>query len=351
MILPVRYQLTGASSGGGMGDILECTDTHLERRVVLKILKDGVESRRLLDEQKALIKLRSKHVIQLYDVITIQENSVSKTALVLEHIEGTDLGPGAITPGEKHLNTLWQIACGLVDIHRESVIHRDIKPNNIRVDTTGVIKILDFGLARCTGTEAKTLSIIGTLGYMAPELWKNTSVSFDQSIDVYAFGVMALTLINAPIPNELCQQPPKSLPAGALNGIFSGMPTDVVTIIEKCLSYDPSHRPTMGNVEPILRRHLLYNKHRALLVLGGNTHEINAATPSVNVKSGTIGVIGINYNGVKFIVSSLSGSVFVNNKVIDIGDDLPECCVITFGLKYGPRSFATFDVSYPEVMP
>lgn len=82
-------------------------------------------------------------------------------------------------PSESHsekLKKLWQIACGLSDIHSAKIIHRDIKPNNIRVDENKIVKILDFGLARSSGTEAFTHSVIGTLGYMAPELWKRKTL-------------------------------------------------------------------------------------------------------------------------------------------------------------------------------
>lgn len=351
MILPTRYRFTGTSNDGGMGDIHECTDTHLNRRVVLKMLKDGEECRRLLDEQKALIKLRSKHVVQLYDVITVQEGPTSKTALVLEHIDGEDLKIGSMTPDKQYLNTLWQIACGLVEIHRVGIIHRDIKPNNIRVNADGVIKILDFGLARNKGEEAKTRSIIGTPGFMAPELWKDVTISFDQAIDVYAFAVTALALISNRIPDELCQRPPKLLPTGALAGYFTDTPCDIIAILEDCLNYNPLNRPQIELVESVLRKHLLYNRHRALLVLGDKTHEINATTPTVNVKSGNVGTLGITYDGIKFKISSLSGSVFVNNTVINVGDELPGCCVITFGPREKARSFVTFDISNPEVMP
>jgi serine/threonine protein kinase len=351
IILPDRYLLTGVSGGGGMGDIYACTDTHLKRRVALKMLKDGGEKRRLLDEIKALIKLRSKHVVQLYDVITVKVGSVKKTALVLEHIEGVDLGIGSVAPGREHLYTLWQIASGLVDIHREGVIHRDIKPNNIRVDADNVVKILDFGLARDAGEDAQTMSIIGTPLYMAPELWRNLSVSFDQAIDVYAFGVMALTLINATIPDGLSRRPPVPPPVGTFKGIFTDMPDDVVEVLEQCIRREPEDRPSMKAVESILGRYLLYNKHRALLVLGSKTHEINVAKPNASIKSGDIGAIGISYDGLRFKVSSLNGTVFVNNMTIKVGDELPKCCVIGFGPKEASRSFVTFDVSNPEVMP
>lgn len=351
MIIPTRYQPTGGSSCGGMGDIYECIDTHLNRCVVLKMLKDGEESRRLLDEQKALTRLRSKHVVQLYDVISVLEESVPKTSLVLEHIDGKDLLEGSMVQDKVYLNTLWQIASGLKDIHHANIIHRDIKPNNIRIDRDGVIKILDFGLARRAGIEAKTMSIIGTPGYMAPELWGTKTISFDKTIDVYAFGVMALTLIDPAIPGELRERPPKPFPTGTLAGLLTGVPTDVVAILERCLSHISEQRPSIDAVEAILRRHLLPNRHRALLVLGGKTHEINATTPNVTVKSGDVGVIGISYDGLRFTVSSLSGSVFVNNTIINIGEELPGCCVIAFGPRESARRFCTFDVSNPEVMP
>jgi serine/threonine protein kinase len=76
--LPNRYSLHKSGIGGGMGDILTCDDHHLDRKVIIKILKDGEEERRLLDEQKALLKLRSKHVVQLYDLIDVEVEGKTK---------------------------------------------------------------------------------------------------------------------------------------------------------------------------------------------------------------------------------------------------------------------------------
>jgi len=344
----VRYQPTGTPTGGGMGDIIQCTDNHLNRPVVLKMLQDGEEDRRLLDEQKALIKVRSKHVVQLYDVIKVTTPSGAKTALVLEHINGSDLTPSSFSPNTAYLKTIWQISCGLVEIHSEGIIHRDIKPNNIRVNVDGVVKILDFGLARPKGLEARTVSIIGTPGYMAPELWGKSTISFDQAIDVYAFGVTALALITENVPSELLQRPPASINNGVLPTLLAGVPHDVIEVIEKCLSYTSADRPCMTDVEETIRRHLLRGRHRALLILGSKTHEINTTSPQATVNVGTLGSMGIAYDGVYFTISSLSGQVSVNNKVQVIGGELPACCVMTFGTGRD-RKFVTFDVSNPEV--
>ncbi|RFB72949.1 MULTISPECIES: serine/threonine-protein kinase [unclassified Herbaspirillum] len=355
MNLPNRYQPTGASNSGGMGDIHHCMDTHLTRPVVLKMLRVGTDRRRLLDEQLALIKVRSKHVVQLYDVIEVGDAANPQTALVLEHLDGHDLSPESFAPDPLYLKTLWQIACGLVEIHSEGIIHRDIKPNNIRLGADGVIKILDFGLARSSGIEAHTRSIIGTPGYMAPELWRDQSISFDQAIDVYAFGITALVLITQQLPQELLPHPPQNLPRGRLVGSIAGIQDDILAIIERCLSYSPADRPKMTEVELILRRHILFGRHRGLIVLGPKSHELNAESPRVTVKSGSTNSISLVYDGMKFLISGITGTVAVNAKpitpeLIAAGEELPDCCVIAFGPKPA-RTFVTFDVSNPEVMP
>lgn len=349
VITPSRYAFTGDSNGGGMGDIHYCVDTHLNRNVVFKVMREGGEDRRLLDEQKALIRLRSKHVVQLFDVVSVNDGK-EKTALVLEHIEGRNLEVGAYVPGYDYLMVLWQIACGLADIHTANIIHRDIKPQNIRIDNSGVVKVLDFGLSRDGGDDAKTRSIIGTVVYMAPELWGNETISFDRSIDVYAFAVTALALLNATPPQAILERPPVPVQAGALAGLAPSLPVDVIAVLEQCLSYRPADRPSIGQVEAVLRVHLLRDKHRALLVMGGDIHELNAASKKVTLTYGTIGSISIGYDGFRFSVVALSGVVSANNESIGVGMELPGCCVITFG-RAPVRSFVTFDVSNPEVMP
>lgn len=345
MQIPNRYTLSDQLQPGGMGEIFECIDTHLDRRVVLKILKTGEDDRRLLDEQKALIKLRSKHVVQLYDVISTNERLQQK-AIVLEYIDGQDLTQCAsINEG---LKILWQIACGLSDIHTAEVIHRDIKPNNIRINPTGLVKIYDFGLSRNSGPEAQTRSIIGTPGYMAPELWQwGEDISFDKSIDVYAFGILTFQLFNLQLPDELLQRPPIELKTDS--GLYSILPDEIAAVIESCVSYDFHARPSIHEVESILRKHLLKNKHRALLVLGDSIHELNATKPTTTITVGTLGALGIRYDGLHFKITSAQGSVTVNNMIINVDDELPACCVITFGAG-NYRTFITFDVSNPEVM-
>lgn len=350
MIIANRYKPTGATAAGGMGEILECTDTHLQRAVIIKRLQKGIEERRLLDEQKALAKLRSKHVVQLYDIVQISDRGAPELAIVLEYIEGENLNVGSFKSGRKYLHALWQIACGLRDIHESGVIHRDIKPSNIRLDKEGVIKIIDFGLSRSVD-QAKTRSIIGTPVFMAPELWLGKTISFDASIDVYAFGATALALIGTNAPTELIQQPPRPISLPGLSAILPGVPAQIATLIHRCLSPKPNDRPAMAEVRHTIEKQLLENQHRALVILGNTAHQLDRINKKISVNAGAVGTIEIEYDGSDFFVTNAKGSVFLNNASAKPGDAVPGCCVITFGIPGQNRRFVTFDVSMPEVMP
>lgn len=350
MIVPSRYSATGNSVVGGMGEVHACTDEHLNRKVVFKVLKHGEESRRLLDEQKALLQLRSKHVVQLYDVVEVVDDGLTKRALVLEYIEGQTLGFHSFDIGFDFVELLWQIACGLAAIHEVGIIHRDIKPSNIILSLGGVAKILDFGLSRNAGVDAHTISAIGTPLFMAPELWSRDAVSFDQSVDVYAYAITALMLLKErKLPAELFAYPPKPLIPHSLSESLVGLPPDIVDLLERCLECTPEKRPVMHDVECILRKHLLFNKHRALLVVDESIHELHVGAAVANIIINPDVAISIRYDGMIFVVSSLLGPIYINNIPAVVGMELPGCCVITIVLGR-TRKFVTFDVSNPEVM-
>jgi serine/threonine protein kinase len=332
-----------------MGDILQCQDTHLNRPVILKTLQAGIEERRLLDEQKALTKLRSKHVVQLFDLVRVPSLDGDQNAIILEHIEGTDLSAGLFKCDRAYMKVLWQIACGLKDIHAAGVIHRDIKPNNIRMDSEGVVKILDFGLSRSAGFDDKTRSLIGTAIFMAPELWGHSTISFSAAIDVYAFGVTALALISPTVPVELMHAPPLPIHELTVGTILQGMPHELVSIINRCLAPVALARPTMAEVTAVLEKYLIENEHRALVILGGKQNRLDANHRALHLTATARGSVSIQYDGHKFLITATTGAVFFNNRSAAVGDQVPGCCVITFGVGAN-RQFVTFDVSNPEVM-
>ncbi|MDT9646354.1 serine/threonine-protein kinase [Pseudomonas sp. JV245A] len=348
MLIANRYKTLETSDRGGMGEVLYCEDLHLQRQVVLKHLQPGVEARRLLDEQKALSKLRSKHVVQLYDIVTIPGKETPHPAIVLEFIDGETLKAGSFSASTEYLNVIWQISCGLTDIHSQGIIHRDIKPGNIKVDGEGVVKIFDFGLSR-NDSAAETKSIIGTPIFMAPELWGDQTIAFNSSIDVYAFGVTCLALLTSDPPSRLRMHPPSQPTWESFSSSFVGIPEEITKALHLCLSGDNNVRPTMLDVKLLLEKHLLKDRHRAVVVLNGKPNILDCNNRRIALNA-SVGSLTIDYDGLSFKVTNVTGAVYMNNTSISVGAEIPGCCVLTFGTG-SARVFVTFDVSNPEVMP
>lgn len=348
-----RYQPTGSGSSGGMSEAIECEDVRLQRRVMLKRLKSNQEDRRLLDEQKALLRVRSKHVVQLLDIAEIECSGHKSPCLILEYIEGIDLTERCYALEEDYFKTLWQVAAGLSEIHEQGVIHRDLKPGNLRRDQEGVVKIFDFGLAREEGVDVKTCGQIGTRPYMAPELFGDSTISFSSKIDVYAFGVAALTLLDRREPAWSWKKRPDPAPTDAVKVHASELPPEIAEILQHCLAHEPAERPDMKDVADVLKRRLLHGKHRARLVLGGEANEMHSrnrrAYPKVMAGNKVISGIQIKYDGADFLIRGVEGQVRVNNRLAKIGNALPPACVIEFPASNQPY-YATFDVSNPEVV-
>ncbi|AKC86328.1 serine/threonine-protein kinase [Pseudoxanthomonas suwonensis] len=345
-----RYTVLGKALSGGMGAVYPCTDDILERKVAVKVMQDSEEARRLVDEISALLKLRSKHVVQVYDILRLDATTIG---IVQEFIEGTDLfdeSTKAASP-QALLKQLWQIASGIADIHEAGVIHRDIKLNNMKLDSEGIVKIFDFGLARDDGPEASTMGFVGTKWFAAPELY-GTKVQFSTAVDTYAFGVCATYLIARKLPNELGQQPPVTMPEGYLNAAGGGVSPDIISMIEACLSTAPLDRPSMQQVRETLAKHLLFDRHQALVVYKGQASYLNASNREVSAKLSEMGSITIAYDGMDFVVADVQGDVFINYGKTVKGQALPGSCVVALGGpdKGASRRYVTFDLASPEVV-
>lgn len=350
--LPDRYRQRGESKDGGMGTVLFCDDVHLDRIVAIKFIQDKRYHRRMLDEMRALLKMRSKHVVQVYDVVTPDDSTLG---IVQEFIDGEDLFDEEFPreSKENYLKTIWQIASGIADIHEVGVIHRDIKPNNMKLDHEGIIKIFDFGLARDEGERAVTRGFVGTPGFAAPELYRRADAKFTKAVDTYAFGATALYLGLKGLPDELLQMPP-DLSAGAF---FHAVPFDLhptlKSILDQCLSFDPMLRPSMDDVRNEIARHLLVDKHQALFVFRGAPSYLNAVRRDVVLELPGIAKLGITYDGFAFKVSEVEGEVEINNRMPRVDDEIPGSCVVSLGVeprRASDRVFVTFDISNPEIV-
>lgn len=352
LILPARYQPSGKEfDGGGMSETIVCTDTHLERQVIVKSLKPGADSKRILDELAALLAIRSKHVVQIYDVIRDSKNNV--VAIVEEYLPGDDLTSVPVPKtADELLRLAYPVAEGIADIHAHKRVHRDIKRQNMKYDAEGCLKIFDFGLARDTASDASTMGELGTPGYMAPELFEATkggTISFDEAVDIYAFGATVLAIALGSLPNAMKKSPP-TLPCedADFSSLPINIPTPIAVILNQCLEKKAKDRPKMATIASVMGKHLLKNKHRALMVSGGKNYFLDIANPVVKLSVPGHGSLKVTYDGFQFVASDVGSHVSINNIPIHNGYVLPGSCVIVLGLGK-QRTFVTVDVSHPEV--
>jgi Tol biopolymer transport system component/predicted Ser/Thr protein kinase len=197
------YEILAAIGAGGMGEVYRARDTKLDRDVAIKVLpaalaQDPERLARFEREAKVLASLNHPNIAQIY--------GVEERALVMELVAGETLkGPVSL---ETALNYARQIADALEAAHEKNIIHRDLKPANIMITPTGVIKVLDFGLAAvaqpsdpANPANSPTLTIsptragmiLGTAGYMSPEQARGKAV--DKRADIWAFGVVLFELL------------------------------------------------------------------------------------------------------------------------------------------------------------
>lgn len=210
------YQILSPLGSGGMGEVYLARDTKLSRDVALKVLpdifgRDPERMARFRREAQLLASLNHANIAAIYGV----EESGGQLALVLEHVDGETLAErirkGAM-PIQDALRIAFQMAGALEAAHEKSVIHRDLKPANVKITSQGIVKVLDFGLAKALQDEptislsvsqSPTLSaaatgagiILGTAGYMAPEQARGRPA--DRRADIWAFGVVLFEMLSA----------------------------------------------------------------------------------------------------------------------------------------------------------
>jgi eukaryotic-like serine/threonine-protein kinase len=207
------YEIISALGAGGMGEVYRARDRKLNRDVAIKVLPDGVAAdpdrvARFEREAQVLASLNHSNIAHLYGV----EQAGSVSALVLELVEGVTLAEkieGGALNADEALSIARQIAEALEAAHERGVVHRDLKPANVKLTPSGVVKVLDFGLAKAmvgeappselansptlTGRATRQGIILGTAAYMSPEQARGEPV--DRRADVWAFGVVFFEML------------------------------------------------------------------------------------------------------------------------------------------------------------
>jgi eukaryotic-like serine/threonine-protein kinase len=244
------YEIRAAIGKGGMGEVYRAHDPRLQRDVAIKVSAERFNER-FEREARAVAALNHPNICQVYDV--------GPNYLVMELIEGPTLGD-IIKTGpvliDEALRIADQIGEALAAAHEKRITHRDLKPGNVKVKDDGVVKVLDFGLAKIggipeatsVGEDSPTMSmtltqhgmILGTASYMAPEQAKGKAV--DARADIWAFGVVLYEMLTAQRLfkgedlGDILASVVKEVPD------LSVIPVKARRLVQACLEKDPKNR-------------------------------------------------------------------------------------------------------------
>ncbi len=361
MKLPQRYKaLAKGALSGGFGTVIPLEDTFLRRVVLLKVMQDATNNEQIQNEVKGLCKARSRHVVEVYDVIANEHDEI--IGVVIERLRGRDFltfHEEAAGNPQLYIKILYQLACALRDLHAVGIVHRDLKLDNFKESAAGVVKLFDFGISSPDGGY-KTKQNKGTLTYAAPELYV-PGATITPEMDIYALGVCAWALAHPKFPGEMMEKPPQT--SGRAPSVSTVLPTadkqadglhkDVVDILDACLDPEPNNRPLAIQVSSLLGIHLNRNKHRGLFVQGmAKVYELSASHTSVSLKIGTLGRLNVTYDGLRFLITEVEGEVSINNVLAEPGHVLHDACVLGFGgaALGASRQWVAFFSSHPEIV-
>jgi eukaryotic-like serine/threonine-protein kinase len=247
-----HYRVEVKVGQGGMGAVYRAYDVRLRRQVALKVLPrehmvDPESKERLMREARAAAALNHPNIVGIYEVSS--DNGVDFIAM--EFVEGKTLKeviPAKGLPMGKALDCAVQIADGLARAHAAGLVHRDLKPGNIMLTPEGLVKVLDFGLARRVQLEQDdtTLSvqgeILGTPAYMSPE--QAEGARLDARSDIFSFGAVLYEMVTghrafqgasnlATVSAVLNREPPP---------LAGDVPHELQKLIARCLRKDPEGR-------------------------------------------------------------------------------------------------------------
>jgi serine/threonine protein kinase/Flp pilus assembly protein TadD len=247
-----RYQIIEELGRGGMGRVYKALDTEVNEKIALKLIKpevavDGKTIDRFRNELKLARKVRHKNVCQMYDLNRDRGNYF----ITMEYVSGDDLKGlirkmSSFSAGQA-VSIGRQVCEGLAEAHRQGVVHRDLKPQNIMIDQEGVARIMDFGIARSVRGKGLTGAgvMIGTPDYMSPEQVEGKDT--DQRSDIYSLGVILYEMVTGRLPFEgetpfVVGVKHKSEPPRNPKELNAQLPDDLCRAVLKCLEKDREKR-------------------------------------------------------------------------------------------------------------
>jgi serine/threonine protein kinase len=258
-----HYRIESKLGAGGMGEVYKARDNRLNRFAAIKVLRsdrvvDAERRRRFVQEAQAASALNHPNIVHIYEI----DSSADTDFIAMEYVSGKTLD-GLIArkglPVKEVLAYTVQIADALAAAHAAGIVHRDVKPGNVMVTDTGLVKVLDFGLAKLTeptaasphGTtvtlETRTSegTILGTVAYMSPEQAEGKKL--DARSDIFSFGAMLYEMITGrrafsgdstvSILAAILREEP-----APLGRITKDIPRDLERLVARCLRKEPARR-------------------------------------------------------------------------------------------------------------
>lgn len=255
-----NYKLERRIAAGGMGTVYEATQDHPRRKVAIKLLKSGAATpdvlRRFQYESEYLGKLHHPSIAQVYE--SGMHEGIPYFAM--EYIENGRPITQFVREQKLNIRQIIQLMTSVCDAvhhgHQKGILHRDLKPSNILVDSAGIVKIIDFGVARATDpagaarTEhTHTGQLVGTLQYMSPEQIAGNVRDLDTRTDVYGLGIVIFELLTGRLPFSIAGM---ALPEAirylsetkipAVRAVNAQIPVELEWIVQKSLDSERERR-------------------------------------------------------------------------------------------------------------
>ena len=257
-LMGTRYELGELLGYGGMAEVHRGRDVRLGRDVAIKVLRadlarDQTFLNRFRREAQAAAGLNHPAIVAVYDTGEDVGPDGTVPYIVMEYVEGRTLRDVLRTEGRLPARRAMEIVaevCGALDFsHRNGIVHRDIKPGNVMITTTGAVKVMDFGIARAlsdnAATVTQTAAVIGTAQYLSPEQARGESV--DARSDVYSTGCLLYELVTGhppftgDSPVAVAYQHVREN-AAVPSSVSADVPRALDSIVMKALAKNPMNR-------------------------------------------------------------------------------------------------------------
>ncbi len=371
-----RYEIIQELGRGGMGVVYKAHDTKLKRGVALKFLPKELthisELRdRFMREAQAAAALDHPNICTVYEF----DETEDKTFISMAYIEGESLqkkiesGPLGL---DEAVRIAIQTAEGLQEAHKKGVVHRDIKSANIMVDERNQAKIMDFGLARISGTTLMTQEgmTMGTIAYMSPEQARGETVDF--RTDIWSFGVVLYEMFSGQLPFKgdhdqavvysILNEKPKRI-----TDLRSEIPVSIEQVIDKAMEKDPENRyQTFGEllddlksisegivpeeIKVRLRRAKLRRRKKAILYAGAATLLIIVTIITLSVFTGHAEAIdAIAVLPFENLTGDSEQEFFVDAVTDELIGQLSQIGALRVISRYSVMQFKGMEKSLPEI--